>query len=139
MIEIIAIIILICSLLGTGAIILKKIPFLIELPEALPEENESFGLKLKKKIKEFSPFKNFSYEIFLQKFISKIRILTLKTDNQTFSWLQKLRERSKRKTSSFSSSSSPSSSVSCQTQEIKNKKLDEDNYWEEIKKIKKEK
>lgn len=115
MIETIAIIILICSLLGTGAIVWRKIPLLIELPEALPMKDESFGLKLKKKIKEFAPLKNFSYETFLQKFISKIRILTLKTDNQTFSWLQKLREK------------------------IKKKKLEEDGYWEEIKKIKKEK
>jgi len=132
MIEIIAIIILICSLLGIGMIVWRKIPLLVELPEALPMKDESFGLKLKKKIKEFAPFKNFSYETFLQKFISKIRILTLKTDSQTFSWLQKLRERSKRKNSS-------SSPVDWQTQKTKNKKLDEDNYWEEIKKIKKEK
>ena len=93
----------------------RKIPLLVELPETLSGKGEPFNLKLKKKIKEFSFFKNFSYEIFLQKFISKIRILTLKTDNQTFSWLQELREK------------------------IKKKKLEEDGYWEEIKKIKKEK
>ena len=114
MIEIIAIIILICSLLGIGVIVWRKIPLLVEMPEVLPEESESTSLKLKKKIKEFLPFKNFSYEIFLQKFISKIRILTLKTDNQTFNWLQKLKER------------------------MKKKKLEEDGYWEEIKKVKKE-
>ena len=113
--ELIAIITLICSLLGMGVIVWRKIPVLINLPEVLPEKGEPIVLKLKRKIKELNFFRNFSYELFLQKLISKIRILTLKTDNQTFNWLQKLKER------------------------IKKKKLGEDNYWEELKKIKKEK
>lgn len=92
-------------------IIWRKIPVLVALPELLSEKGESFSLKLKKKIKELNPLKNFSYEIFLQKLISKIRILTLKTDSQTFNWLQKLREKIKKK-----------------------KNLENDNYWEELKK-----
>ena len=132
MIEIIATTILICSLLGMGVIIRRKIPFLVKLPESLPEGEELFSSKLKQKTEELSPFKNFSYEIFLQKFISKIRILSLKTDKQTFNWLQKLREHSKKKTFS-------SRPLDGQNQETRKKKLDEDNYWEEIKKIKKEK
>ena len=130
MIETIATIILICSLLGIGVIVRRKIPLLVELPESLPEEGESIGLKLKQKTEKLSPLKNFPYEIFLQKFISKIRILSLKTDKQTFNWLQKLREKSKKRTFF-------SRSVDWQNQETKKKKLDEDNYWEEIKKIKK--
>ncbi|MDI6603314.1 MAG: hypothetical protein QME57_04410 [Patescibacteria group bacterium] len=110
MLELIATIILICSLLGMGVIIFRKIPVLVNLSEVLPEKGEPFSSKLKKKIKEFNPLKNFSYEVFLQKLIFRIRILTLKTDNQTFNWLQKLRER------------------------IKKKKLENDNYWEELKK-----
>jgi hypothetical protein len=129
MIEIIATIILICSLSGIGVIVWRKIPLLVKLPEALAEEGESISLKFKQKTEELSPLKNFSYEIFLQKFISKIRILSLKTDSQTFNWLQKLREKSKKKTF-------PSRSVDWQRQEIKKNKLDKDNYWEEIKKIK---
>lgn len=132
MIEIIATIILICSLAVTGVIIWRKIPLLVKLPEASPAESESFNLKLKQKTRELSPFKNFSYEIFLQKFISKIRILSLRTDKQTFNWLQKLREKSKKK--NFSSQP-----VGLQKQEARKNKLDEDNYWEEIKKIKEEK
>lgn len=112
--EIIAVTILFGSLLGIGVIIYRKIPILVGLPENLPREGEPIVLKLKKKIKELHPFKNFSYEIFLQKMISKIRILSLKTDNQTFSWLQKLKEKTKKK------------------------KLENDNYWQELKKIKKE-
>lgn len=109
MAELIAIIILLGSVIGMAVIIYRKIPLLVELPEVLPEKGESVGSKLKKKIKEFSPFKNFSYEVFLQKLISKIRILTLKTDSKTSGWLQRLREKSQRK-------------------------KENDNYWQEIKK-----
>jgi hypothetical protein len=131
MIEIIATIILIFSLLGMVVIVWRKIPLLLELSEDLPEEGDSFGLRLKRKTGELSPLKNLSYEPFLQKFISKIRILTLKTDNQTSSWLQKLREKSKKK--SFSTRF-----VNFQKQETRKKKLEEDNYWEEVKKVKEE-
>ena len=131
MTEIIATIILICSLLGIAVIVWRKIPLLLELSEDSPEEGDSFGLRLKKKTGELSPLKSLSYEIFLQKFISKIRILTLKTDNQTSSWLQKLREKSKKK--SFSTRF-----VNFQRQQTRKKKLEEDNYWEEVKKVKEE-
>ena len=110
MTELIAIVILLSSVVGMGVIIWWKIPLLVELPEVLPKKGEPFSSKLKKKIKKFNPFKKFSYELFLQKLISKIRILTLKADSQTFNWLQKLRE------------------------EMKKKKLENDNYWEELKK-----
>ena len=113
MIEIFFLVILIFSLLGIVVIVWRKIPVLAGSPDILSDKSESISLKLKRKIKEFPSIKNFSYELFLQKFISKIRILTLKTDNQTFNWLQKLKERTKKK------------------------KLEEDGYWEEVKKIKK--
>jgi len=106
-------IILFISLTGMGVIFWRKMPVLVGLPEVLPEKTEPFSLKLKKRIKEFNPLKNFSYETFLQKLISRIRILTLKTDNKTFNWLQRLKERKRKK------------------------KLEDDNYWEELKKIKK--
>lgn len=115
--ELIAGIILFCSLLGMGAIILRKIPVLVELPEVIKKPSgEPFWPKLKRKIKNTSGLKSFSYEIFLQKLLSRIRILTLKTDNKTSNWLQRLREKSK-----------------------KNKFQENDNYWEEIKKSTKNK
>lgn len=110
MTELIATIVLIISIIGMGAIVWRKIPVLVKLPEALPQKEEPISLKLKTKARALNPFKNFSYEIFLQKIISKIRILTLKTDNQTFNWLQKLREKNQKKN------------------------LKNDNYWEEVKK-----
>ena len=115
--ELIAGIILFGSLLGMGVIILRKIPVLVNLPEVLPQiEKEKLFLRLKTKIKEIPGFKSFSYEIFLQKLLSRIRILSLKSENKTGSWLQRLREKSK-----------------------KNKFQENDNYWEEIKKSTKNK
>lgn len=110
MITLIATIVLIFSLMGMALIISRKIPILLSLPEIVLEE-ENLTSKLKRKIKELNPFKNFSYEMFLQKTLMRIRILTLKTDNKTFNWLKKLREKYQ-----------------------KNKIKKDDNYWEEIKK-----
>ena len=111
-------IILVCSLIGMGVIIFRKIPILAELSEisaARISLKESL-FKLKEKIKILNHFKSFSYEIFLQKILSRFRILSLRAENKSFNWLQKLRERAQRK------------------------KIEEnDNYWEEIKKITKEK
>jgi len=110
MTELIAIIILVFSLLGMGVIILRKIPILVTLPEVVPKKKkESLISRLKKEIKKINPFRNFSYEIFLQKILSKIRILSLKTENRTFRWLQKLREKSK-------------------------KEKENDDYWQKLKK-----
>ena len=115
MTELIAIIILVFSLLGMGVIILRKIPILVTLPEVVPKKKkESLISRLKKEIKKINPFRNFSYEIFLQKILSKIRILSLKAENRTFNWLQKLREKSK-------------------------KEKENDDYWQEIKKSTKSK
>ena len=117
MTELIAIIILVFSLLGMGVIILRKIPILVTLPEVVPKKKkESLISRLKKEIKKINPFRNFSYEIFLQKILSKIKILSLKSENKTSGWLQKLREKSQRK-----------------------KSKGNDNYWEEIKKSTKNK
>ncbi len=110
MIETLAIFILIISILGISVIIFQKIPLLLRIPE-IPAS--SFSLKRSvDKLKDKLPFKNFSLELFLQKILSKIRILTLKTDNKTSTWLTKLRKRA-----------------------IKKKKsVEDDNYWQEIKK-----
>lgn len=117
MIELIATIILIFSFIGIGTIILRKIPVLLTVPKAPTEKKEgNLILNLKKRWEKINPFKNFSAEIFLQKVLTKIRILALRTDTKTFNWLQKLREKCLKK------------------------KIDEnDNYWEKIKKIKNKK
>jgi len=108
--ELIAQIIFILSLIGMVIIVFWKIPVLVTLSSEFPSQKESLILSFKNKIKKINPFQGFSYEVFLQKLLSRIRILTLKTENKTFNLLQKLRE---------------------QTQK---KKLENDNYWEEVKK-----
>lgn len=112
-IELIATIILFCSLVGLGAIIFRKIPLLLELPESAPFHFNWRNIFLK--IRNTAPLKGFSGEIFLQKILSKFRVLTLKTENKTSNWLQKLRERAQKK-----------------------KFIEKDNYWEEIRKSTKE-
>jgi len=109
--DLIAIIILVGSLVGMAVIIFRKIPVLVKLPVLPQKKEEKLLLKLKGKIKILNPFKNFSFEIFLQKILSKIRILSLKSENKIGSWLQRLRERSQRK-----------------------KEEGNDNYWEKLKK-----
>jgi hypothetical protein len=98
--------------LGLGSIILRKIPNLNSLAEVdFKSEGPGIISRLKAKAKETRFFKNFSYETFLQKILTRIRILSLKTDNKTFSWLQKLREKAQKK-----------------------KERENDNYWEEVQK-----
>lgn len=113
--ELIAKIIFFGSLIGIGVIIFRKAPVLVELPDqkplTTPTAAVSWYKNLAEKVKILNPFKSFSYEVFLQKILSKIRILSLKADSKTFNWLQKLRERAQKK-----------------------KTEENDNYWEEIKK-----
>ena len=84
--ELIALIILTCSFIGIGVIVFRKIPVLVELPETLPFPFSWRALFLR--IRSLAPFREISIEILLQKILSKIRILTLKTDSKTSSLLQ---------------------------------------------------
>lgn len=108
--EEIALLILTGSFLGIVAIVLRKIPILLTLPEKETFEKEGLFLKLKSKIKQYFPFKGFSLESFLTKMLYKIRILVLKADVKTWHWLQRLRQKKEKK------------------------KLEDDHYWEKIKK-----
>jgi len=107
--ELIAFIIFLCSLISIGVMIYRKIPLLLKLPKTAPSYFvwQRFFLKAK----ELNPLKQFSSEMFLQKTLSKVRVLTLKTDNKTSSWLQSLRQKTQKK-----------------------KFQEDDKYWEEIKK-----
>ncbi len=112
MIELSAIIILFVGLAGMSVIIFKKIPVLAELPVE-EFENAKILEGIKKNAKKNNIFKLFSPEVLLQKLLSKIRILTLKTDNKTSAWLTKLRQRSVKERDDFS-----------------------DDYWKKIRKKK---
>lgn len=109
--EVIAIIIFIGSIVGMGIIIFRKIPTLATLPNISPLR-ERWILRLGNKLKEIPLFKNFTYELFLQKILTKMKILLLKIENSISQHLQKLREKYQKK-----------------------RNLENDNYWEKIKKL----
>jgi len=113
--ELIAQIILGTSLTGIGVILVRKIPLLKEMDfhqiEVLDEKN--VFLKLKDKILSLKIFS--SPEIFLQKFLSKIRVFTLRFEKKVEDQLKDLREKAKEKNN-----------------------LEKDNYWDEVKKKKEE-
>jgi hypothetical protein len=118
--ELIATIILFSSLLGMGIVFARKIPVLINLPESglQPNKSEPLISKIKEKIKILPGINSFDHEIFLQKQLSRIRVLTLKTENKVSCWLENLRARTNSKN---------------------NHNIRQDNYWEELKRAKKEK
>ena len=96
--------VLLGSFIGMGVIIWRKIPALAELSEEAKAPGENLLLRLKNKIGSISVIKDFNFLAFLQKILSKSRVLTLKTENKIGSWLQKLRERSQ-KPNNFQSNS----------------------------------
>lgn len=85
MLNLIALIVFILSLIGIGIIVYRKIPLLKNIPKTKVVSCRWFE-------KIF-----FDINIFLQKILSKIKILTLKIENKISLILQKLREYSKKK------------------------------------------
>lgn len=89
------------SVFGMIVIVIRKLPVLSGLSPQTVKEPGTLE-KIKKKIKNNGTFKSFSGEILLQKALSKIRIITLKTENKTGDWLAKLRQKSIEKKNRFS-------------------------------------
>ena len=110
MLNLIVIIIFFVGLLGMAIILLRKIPTLCQLGECQP-----LGLftRIKHRIVNHDRVRSFSFEVFLQKILSKIRILTLKTENKMGHCLSELRIKS-----------------------IENKNGFSQEYWEKMKKKK---
>jgi len=98
MLEIILFIIFIISLTGLIIIIKSKIPVLI----GLSFEQTAPGIF--GKIKNRTEKSSFSKLLFLQKILSKVRILILKSDNKTNEWLKRLRQKSQENKTKFSDS-----------------------------------
>jgi methyl-accepting chemotaxis protein len=108
--DIIALIVLIVSFFCLSFLIFRKIPAVKAMPE--PEAiffKKELKKKIKDKTKEVIKERSNSFESLLHKLLSKIRILSLKTDKKMSDWITKLRERSLERTKGF------------------------DNYWKEIK------
>lgn len=113
MVVLIAKITLVVSVLGIAVILIRKIPILTALPAETKESKEpkeGLFISFKNKVASFRLLKSFSFEIFLQKILSKIRVWTLKIENITAHWLLKLRERAKKK-----------------------REIENDQYWQELK------
>jgi len=109
--ELIATIIFLGSIFGMGVILFRKIPVLAELALEITEEKEGIFSRLKDEIKNLFSLKSSSPKIFLQRILSKIRILALKTESKTSTLLERLR-----------------------TKKRGGGKIENDNYWEELKK-----
>lgn len=109
--EISALLILIFSFLGIVVVLWRKIPLLVKLSQ---EDAGSGGVfsALKEKVNDTSFMQKFSLETFLQKVLSKIRVLIIKTENKISHWLQQLREKSQQK-----------------------KLQENDDYWKRLKKL----
>ena len=96
----------------------SKVPLLANLPKTSPVFETrrkiltSFFKAIKEKIKNLPFLKDFSFEVLLQKILSKVRIFTLRIENKISSWLESLRTRAKKKDS--------------------DKKSKDDNYWEKL-------
>jgi hypothetical protein len=108
--DLISLIVLIVSFLGLSFLIIKKIPALKVMPE--PEAiflKKELKTKIREKTKEVIKENSNFLESVLHKLLSKIRILSLKTDKKMSDWIKKLRDRSVERTKDF------------------------DNYWKEIK------
>lgn len=96
--NLIALIVLIMSFLGINWFLIRKIPIVANLPDD-PEEVPMKRMKDKivEKTKELIKKNHCSFEIFLQKTLSKVRIWSLKIDNKTFNWIQTLRNKAQKR------------------------------------------
>lgn len=115
MVEIISIVVLVLSLGGLAVILWRKIPTLNKLPEPAIDFRKFVVKELEESVKKIPGVKRFSYELYLQKVLSRFRVLTMKTENKTGNWLEILRKRTNQNN---------------HVDEGKNK------YWDELKKAK---
>lgn len=80
------------SLFGILLILFRKMPLLVKLPEG----NSIWELltpEIKKGLAKIPGAKNIDYELYLQKMLSKARVLTMKVEGKTGNWLERLRQR----------------------------------------------
>jgi len=111
MIELIATITLIGSLIGIGVTFIRRIPDLEKLPETERGSLKESCRKIWLRIKNLRFFKPDFFENFLQKLLSKVKVLAIKTENKCSLRLQRIREKS-----------------------VKREKAKNDTYWQKLKK-----
>lgn len=104
---------LVLSLIGLGVILYRKMPELVKLSVPVNDSQKTLFSKIKERTKNIPILKDFSYELYLQKILSKFRVLSMKTENKTGGWLEKLRQKKNHQNSA-----------------------NHDEYWQELKKAK---
>ncbi|MFH1841439.1 MAG: hypothetical protein ABH800_01595 [Candidatus Nealsonbacteria bacterium] len=114
MAELTALSIFIVSFCGLGIILFRKMPVLVKLPDTPESFFKPLILKVSEGVIKISGVKNFSHNLLLQKVLSRFCVLTLKTENKTNNWLERLRHKKKPEDN-----------------------FKDDHYWEELKKAKK--
>lgn len=77
-------------------LLFRKIPQLLTFPPSSRSRN-NFSRFFKKQITFLNTLKEFSYLLFLQKFLFKLRLLALKAENKTTIWLQSVRAKMREK------------------------------------------
>jgi hypothetical protein len=97
--EIIALIIFLIGFIGTLVVIRRKIPVLANLVVEEVEPKMKPLEEIKEKIRRNG---SFSLRRFLERTLSKFRIITLKTENKTSNLLSKLRQKSIEEKNKFS-------------------------------------
>ena len=112
MVNLILLVIFLLSVIGIGVILARKIPVLAQLSIEAGEE-QSILQKMKIGVQQNGTLNAFSPEILLQKVLSKIRVLTLRTEHKTGTMLQQLRQKS-----------------------LEKKKKLADDYWQKIRRKK---
>jgi len=113
MIELIFSLILVLSLIGLGVILLRRLPDLAKVPEPSGDLQKVVILKIRERARTLPVLRSFSYEVYLQRVLSRVHVLTLKTDSKTSGWLERLRRK-----------------------QGKNNGANNNKYWEELKKAK---
>ena len=106
---------LVLSLIGLGVILFRRMPDLVGLPEPTGDFQKALIAKIKETSKRIPVLKDFSYELYLQKIFSKLRVLSMKTENKTGGWLERLRQKKNHENDKGNNS---------------------DQYWQELKKAK---
>jgi len=99
MLELFLIIILFVGLFGMGVVVYRKIPLLRELPDSsgeIPQVSQVFQKVKERSNEEITKITGpgkINRDLYLQKILSKVRVLTLKTENKTALWLERLRRK----------------------------------------------
>lgn len=97
------------SLAGIVSIVLRKIPVMADLPEAAAPV---LSTVFKRRARRIAPdFSGFSFEVFLQKSLSKIKIFVLRIEHKIDGQLRRIRRKKKEE----------------------KKDLGDDEYWDELK------